>query len=178
VVGDVAKYQEFLPWCTHSRVLFKSGSRMDAELGSFSCTCGGWTLYYLTCLSHVLRRNRLQDAARPELRLTDHTQQATSHQGIWVHPTQPTAPSLIPFHGQVVVPDEGSLFTHLINNWAFHDLSTDGNRSCLLLSLSSEQTIPTQERSAAAPTLILASSSGHSCTRVWLMPTSTKLRRI
>jgi hypothetical protein len=33
VVADVAKYQEFLPWCTHSRVLFRTPTRMDAELG-------------------------------------------------------------------------------------------------------------------------------------------------
>jgi hypothetical protein len=34
VVSDVAKYQDFLPWCTHSRVLFKTPTRMDAELGT------------------------------------------------------------------------------------------------------------------------------------------------
>lgn len=38
VVSDVAKYQDFLPWCTHSRVLFKTPTRMDAELGTTPTT--------------------------------------------------------------------------------------------------------------------------------------------
>lgn len=33
VVADVDKYKEFLPWCTHSRVLFRTPTYMDAELG-------------------------------------------------------------------------------------------------------------------------------------------------
>jgi hypothetical protein len=91
----------------------------------------GWPCPYPShMLSHVLSRNRLQDAARPELRLPNHTQQTTSHQGMDPSRTLRTlgrvSSPLMPFSRQVVVPDEGSLFTHLINNWAFQDLSKDG----------------------------------------------------
>ncbi len=35
VVADVAKYSQFVPWCTHSHVLFRNDQRMDAELGQY-----------------------------------------------------------------------------------------------------------------------------------------------